>query len=284
MAFRDNSTLITTAGKVVLALNGDSDVYSGAGGSHAFIMNEGALGDDQLQNFGSDDSIINYKKIYDGNGDGYISFGPNNVLDVDRTSSKNAGEDQITVGGTGSDFVTTIRYLGTKDGGYAYADALTRDQLLGHFTKGFDNTAGGTAGDSSVAAQALHIDNDVGDNTFDFGKTSVALLTDNKLGLNFGGDVINGFGKDDLLVFTSKLYDSNNSGVVTFGKNLVLDLSGAGGPSSSDPSTGPGGQFDLNQPNKTAVTYLGEKTIGDATYYYYGTADHGAVPGAIFPA
>jgi hypothetical protein len=277
MAFRSNSTLITTAQKVDLLAEGtsSSDTFNGADGAHAFIMNEGVLGDDQLIGFGSDDSIINYKAIFDGNKDGYISFGPNNVLDVDRTSSRNAGEDQITVGGTGSELVTTIRYLGTKDGGFAYADASTRDQLLGHFTNGFSNANGGTAGDSSVAAQALHIDNNVGDDVYNFGSTSVALLTDNALGLNFGGDTINGFGKDDLLVFTSKLYDSNNSGVVTFGKNLVLDLSGANGPQATDPSTGPGGQFDLNAPNRTAVTYLGEKTIGDATYYYYGTADHG---------
>jgi hypothetical protein len=281
MAFRSNSTLISTAQKVDLLAEGtsSSDTFSGTGGAHAFIMNEGVLGDDQLVGFGSDDSIINYKAIYDGNKDGYISFGPNNVLDVDRTSSKNAGEDQITVGGTGNDLVTTIRYLGNKDGGFAYADAMTRDQLLGHFASGFSSST--AVGDISVSGQKNHIDNDVGDNTFNFGGegNSNALLTDNALGLNFGGDTINGFGKDDLLIFTSKLYDSNNSGVVTFGKNLVLDLSGANGPSPTDPSTGPGGQFDLNAPNQTAVTFLGEKTIGDATYYYYGTADHGAVPG-----
>ncbi|SEN60168.1 hypothetical protein SAMN05192583_3120 [Sphingomonas gellani] len=277
MAFRDNSTLIRTAQTVKLLADNESGTFSGANGAHAFVISDGDVGDDQLVNFGSDDSIITGKKIYDGNNDGYISFGPNNVLDVDRTSSKNAGNDQITVGGTGGDLVTTIRYLGTKDGGFAYADATTRDQLLGHFTSGFESNNGG--GDITVQAQSRHIDNDVGNNTYEFGSTSVALLTDNALGLNFGGDTINGFGSDDLLIFTSKLYDSDNSGVVTFGKNLVLDLSGANGPSSSDPSKGPGGQFDLNAPNQTSVYFLGEKTIGETTYYYYGTADHGAVPG-----
>lgn len=292
MAFRSNSTLITTASKIDVVANNSSDVYSGVATSEegvvtdratAFVIADGAVGDDQLQNFGSDDSIITGKAIYDGNKDGYISFGPNNILDVDRTSSRNPGEDQISVGGTGGDLVTTIRYLGTKDEGFAYADALTRDQLLGHFTKGFTNESGGTAGDSSVT-QSLRIDNNVGTDTFNFGSTSVALLTDNALGLNFGGDTINGFGSDDLLIFTSKLYDSDGSGVVTFGGNLVLDLSGAGGPSSSDPSTGPGGQFDLNAPNRTAVTFLGEKTIGDATYYYYGTASAATPDGVTFPA
>lgn len=279
MAFRDNSTLITTANKTDIVANNTSDVYSGAGGSTAFIVADGLTGDDQLVGFGSDDSIINYKAIYDGNGDGYISFGPNNVLDVDRTSSRNAGPDQISVAGTGGDLVTTIRYLGNKDGGYVYADAATRDNLFGHFTRGFDSSNGlTTAGDSSIT-QSLRIDNNVGNDTFNMGSTSVALLTDNRLGLNFGADTINGFGKDDLLIFTSKLYDSNGSGTVTFGRNLVLDLSGADGPQNTDPSQGPGGQFDLNQPNQTVVTFIGEKTIDGTTYYYYGTADHNPVPG-----
>lgn len=269
MAFRDNSTLIRSASKVNLVANSVSDVYDGANGATAFVVADGAVGDDQLVNFGSDDSIISGKKIFDGNGDGYIAFGDNQVLDVDRTSSRNPGEDQISVGGTGGDIVEIIRYLGTKDGGFAYADAGTRDALLGHFDRGFDSSNGFSGGDSSIT-QALRIDNDVSSTTFNFGANSVALLTDNALGLNFGGDTINGFGADDLLVFTSKLYDSDNSGIVTFGGNLVLDLSGAKGPLPTDPSRGPGGQLDLNSPDQTQVYFLGEKVIDGSTYYYYG--------------
>lgn len=282
MAFRDNSTLITTAAKLDVTANGTSETYDGSAGATAFVIADGNVGDDQLINFGSDDTIITGKKIFDGNGDGYIAFGDNNTLDVDRTSSKNAGADNISVAGTGGDLVSIIRYLGTKDGGFAYADAGTRDSLLGHFASGFSSTT--AVGDSSVAAQKTHIDNDVGDNTFNFGTSSVALLTDNALGLNFGGDTINGLGTDDLLIFTSKLYDSDGSGIVTFGKNAVLDLSGAGGPSSSDPSTGPGGQFDVNEPNKVAVYYLGDKVIDGTVYYYYGAGGTVAPEGVGFTA
>jgi hypothetical protein len=288
MAFRDNSTLIRTATKVDILANGaegGSDVYSGVGGtvsnptarSTAFVIADGNTGDDAIRNFGSDDSIINGKAIFDGNKDGYISFGSNNVLDVDRTSARNAGADQITVGGTGGELVTTIRYLGTKDGGFVYADASTRDQLLGHFSSGFESNNGG--GDLSVQAQSRHIDNSVADDTWNFDAGSVALLTDNKLGLNFGGDTINGFGDDDLLIFTSKLYDNDNSGEVTFAKNLVLDLSGANGPKGSDPRVGPGGQLDLNAPDQQSVFFIGEKHIGETTYYYYGTENHAPVLG-----
>jgi len=276
MAFRNNGTLVQTANKIDVTANGNSDVYSGAdqndgkGGAYAFIIADGAVGDDTFVSFGGDDTIITGKKIFDGNGDGYIAFGDNAILDVDRTSSKNAGEDQISVLGNGGDRVTVIRYLGTKDGGFAYADAGTRDALLGHFASGFESST--AVGDSSVAGQIRHIDNDVGNNSYDFSGTSVALLTDNALGLNFGGDTIDGFGTDDLLIFTSKLYDSDNDNIVTFGGNKILDLSGAGGPLSSDPSQGPGGQFDVNNPNKTQVYYLGEKNIDGTNYYYYGAA------------
>lgn len=39
-----------------------------------------------------------------------------------------------------------------------------------------------------------------------------------------GADVIKNFGSNDLLVFTQKLADSNGDGVVTFGKNGILNL------------------------------------------------------------
>lgn len=276
MAFRDNSTLISTASTVNLVANGDfSDAYFGGGGATAFVVADGQVGDDTIVGFGADDTIITGKKIFDGNNDGYIAFGPNNVLDVDRTSSKNAGLDQISVTGTGGDFVTTIRYLGTKDGGFAYADAGTRDALFGKFNSGFTST--NTAGSDSSVTQTTRIDNDVSDNTFNMGSGSVALLTDNGLGLNFGGDIINGLGADDLLIFTAKIYDRTGENTITFGKNLVLDLSGSDGPLASDPTTGPGGQVDFV--GKTEIFYLGEKSIDGTSYYYYGAEGAGTPDG-----
>lgn len=291
MAFRDNSTLITSANTInLVADGGSSTVYNGTAGADAFVIADGNVGDDLIVGFSANDTIITGKKIFDGNGDGYIAFGPGSTLDVDRTGSGDArkGEDNISVLGTGGDLVTEVRFLGTKDGGFVYADSGTRDALLGHFTSGFSSTNGGA--DSSIT-QSLKIDNDVSNNTYDFSGTSVALLTDNALGLNFDSDVINGFGSDDLLIFTSQLYNKNATGSgdgsnkVTFGKNLVLDLSGANGPLDSDPNTGPGGQFDFGATKaSSSITYLGEKTVDGTTYYYYGTAGHAAPDGVGFPS
>jgi hypothetical protein len=288
MAFRDNSVLISTANKINLIADGsDGTVYNGTAGADAFVVADGAVGDDQIIGFSSNDSIITGKKIFDGNGDGYIAFGDNQTLDVDRFGggASRAGADNITVLGTGADLISIIRYLGTKDGGFVYADAGTRDSLLGHFASGFQSTA--AAADSSIT-QSLKIDNDVADNTFDFGATSVALLTDNALGMNFGSDTINGFGSDDLLVFTSAIHNLNNTGPqgdapthVTFGKNLVLDLSGANGPLATDPTTGPGGQIDLNTPDQVAIKYLGEKLVDGTTYYYYGSVGTALTPDGV---
>jgi len=284
MAFAANSTLITSAERIDITANGTSgDTYQsaveGRNAATAYVIADGDVGDDAIVGFSSNDTIITGKAIYDGNKDGYISFGDNGVLDVDRTSSKNAGNDQISVLGSGNDRVLTIRYLGSKDGGFAYGDAGVRDNLLGHFSSGSDNSHGTTtAGDSVVGGFAYKYDSQVTSENFDFGKGASVLLIDNATGLNFGSDFIKDFGSDDLLVTTSKLYDSNGSNIVTFGGNKVLDLSGSTGPSSSDPAGGPGGQVDTTdtsyQGKYEAVGFLGQQTIDGTTYYYYGSTSH----------
>jgi len=282
MAFGNNTTLITSANRIDLAANGldeggQGETFFGTEGADAFVIANGVVGDDSIVGFSANDTIITGKKIFDGNNDGYIDFGPNSVLDVDRTSSRNAGDDQISVAGNGGDRVLTIRYLGTKgDGSFAYGAADVRDGLLGHFDRGFVDSNGTTGGDISTVAYTNKIDNDVGNNNFSalFTSGSTVLLTDNANGLNFGADTITGFGADDLLVFTAKLYDSDNSGIVTFGGNKVLDLSGSLGGQASDPAGGPGGQLDAGANRATSgVTLLGEKTINGIDYYYYGTAN-----------
>lgn len=46
------------------------------------------------------------------------------------------------------------------------------------------------------------------------------------VGVGGGADTIVGFGKNDLLVMKSKIFDSNNDGLINFGKNKLLDLDG----------------------------------------------------------
>lgn len=270
VGFGNNSKLVTSAKITNIAADGlDGGVYNGTDAADAFVVADGNIGDDLIVGFSHNDTIITKRMI----GDGYVPFGDNHSLAV------NDGAGQLAVLGNGSQIVTALRYLGGKDGGFAYADAGTRDHLFGHFATGIQST-NTNGGDSSIA-QALRIDNAVTDNVFNMGATSVALLTDNALGLNFGSDTINGFGDDDLLIFTTKILNKEGSGgLVTFGKNLVLDASGAEGPSEDDAAGGPGGQMDFNAANQKCVYYLGEKAINGSVYYYYGTA-HADIPEGV---
>lgn len=257
MAFRDNSVLITSAFEQVVAANGTNDVIDAqAVQATAFRFESGTTGDDLLNFFNSNDSIINTKKIFDGNGDNLIQFGPNGVLDIDRTKGgdKNAGPDQVTVGGLNAE-IFELRYLGAKTSTqHVYADSATLKNLWDVYGK--SNVIEGT----------------VGNDIIDFGGGNKLLLVDNALGLNLGGDTLNGFTNGDLLVTTAKLFDNNKNEVVRFGSNQVLDVSAGSGPKASDPFVGPGGQLDFNAPDHQDVHYLGTKVIDGVNYYFYGNA------------
>ncbi|MEZ0497955.1 hypothetical protein [Sphingomonas sp. IW22] len=253
MAFRDNSVLISTAAAQTVAADNNDGIFNGAGGATAFVVETGDVGDDTFLNFGSDDSLITGRKIFDGNNDGFIAFGPNGVLDVNRFGGgdRRAGNDQFQVVGENGFDITEIRYLGEKGGNHAYAVADTLRNL-------FD-----TFGQSNV------VEGDVSDDNIDLSGGAKVLLHDNGLGLNLGSDTVTGFGDDDLFVTTSQLFDRTGNGVVTFAGNDVLDTSGAEGPMPSDPSTGPGGQVDFA--GIDGLAYLGTNEIDGVTYYYYGT-------------
>lgn len=254
MAFRDNSVLISTASSQTVVANNGDDIYDGAGGATAFVVADGDVGDDLFLNFGTDDSLITGRKIFDGNNDGFIAFGPNGVLDVNRTGrgNANAGNDQFQMTNTNGD-ILELRYLGEKGGNHVYADSITLRQLFTEF------------GQSNV------IEGDVSDDTINAGTGARVILHDNALGLNLGSDTITGFGDDDLFVTTRALFDSDSNETVTFGNNDVLDTSGQGGPNPSDPSTGPGGQVDFV--GLDGIAFLGTETIEGVQYFYYGTAD-----------
>lgn len=252
MGFRNNSVLITSATEVAVIANGIADVYDAGGGSHAYVIASGKVGNDSFVNFGSDDTILNGKKIFDGNGDGFIAFGPNGVLDIDRSSRSNAGEDHFQIVGENENAILLLRYLGEKGGNHAYADAGTLFTL-------FD-----TFGEANV------IEGDVSNDIIDVSGGQKVVFHDNGLGLNLGSDTVTGFGDDDLFVTTRKLFDRDGDNNVTFGGNAVLDTSGTTGPSPSDPSKGPGGQ--VNFTGITGLAYLGSSDVDGTTYYYYGTA------------
>jgi len=88
MAFRDNGTLITTATRQDVTADGLNGTFFAADGANAFVIENGNVGDDTFLGWGSNDSLINTRAIFDGNGDGFIQFGGNGVLDIDRDDGK----------------------------------------------------------------------------------------------------------------------------------------------------------------------------------------------------
>lgn len=233
-----NNSLITTAASTVLVSNGTNDVITGQEIATAYIVSAGDVGDDTILTFRKNDSLINYRAIDAA----ALDAGANGGIAVDSASGEG---DQLTLVAADGGIVN-LRSLGSKDGGHAYADASVR---LEGFTEG-----------------------KVSDDVFDAASGSVTFFYDNALGLNLGFDTINGFGADDRLVTTRRIYDGNNDQTIGFGGNNVLDLSGEGGPKSSDAYRHPGGQIDFNGVghDMLAIDFLYEETVGGVTYYYYG--------------
>jgi hypothetical protein len=239
MPFGDNSGLIKAAIIHNIANNGTNDIIGNEALASAFVFGNNA-GDDLIENFGKDDSIITKHKIFDGNNDGIVDFGPNGILDIDRVTAGNAGANQITLQGLDS---KQVRYLGTKEGFYAYADASVR---LAGFTEG-----------------------KVADEWFDGGTGAKKFFYDTALGLNLGGDTIVNFGVDDRIVTTSKIYNGPDQGIaITFGQNGVLDLPGKVDGFTGDLGAFQGGQIDLV--GQSEVYLLDTQTVAGVTYYYYG--------------
>jgi hypothetical protein len=250
MAFGDNSDLDTTATVTVVDLNNTNDEIdiSGNALADAVYFGNGLAGDDRIIGFGKNDSIINYTKIFDGNFDGIIDFGPNGVLDIDRVSAKNAGADQITVQGL---LGGKLRYLGTKNSAddygtaHVYADASVR---LAGFTEG-----------------------KVSDDLFDASTGNRTYFYDTALGLNLGEDTITGFGLGDRIATTTRIHNGPDEGAtITFGQNHVLDLPGEQDASAGDMGESAGGQIDFVSPDIDSLEYLGSSNVNGVTYYYYG--------------
>lgn len=227
--------LITTAKKFDSFTTGN-DVVTGSSKADAFIMdNSTTTGQDQI-NFGKNDSLLTTVKLFDNNDDGFVTFGGDRRLD---TRGGDAGSDEIDMVGTRAD--KGVRYLGTSDGYFVYADAMTKLQ----------NAATKFATESTVADDKL--DANGGDKTFFF---------DTALGLNLGDDRLTGFGAGDRIITTSAISDSNGDNVIQFGTNGILDLPGAEG---GDRANGGSVTFDSN----IKLDIVGQTTIGGVTYYTY---------------
>ncbi|PAX06337.1 hypothetical protein CKY28_17820 [Sphingomonas lenta] len=256
MPLGDNSSLYTTSERVDIAFNNSNDEYDTFDYSAlavSFYFGNGTTADDSLVNFGKNDTVVNFKQIFDGNGDGIVAFGGNGVLDIDRTGSggNRAGEAQITVNSGDAD-ILALRYLGSKggdpngNGGHVYADASTR---LAGFTEGT-----------------------VSNDNFNAATGNFTYFYDTALGLNLGGDTITGFGAGDRIVTTTRIHNGPDAGaLITFGANGVLDLPGEMDGVKGDIGPAQGGQIDFGGSVSSLV--LLNTVAGDGvTYYYYGVA------------
>lgn len=261
MGFRNNGALVTSSRLVTVEANERDSVFI-ATGATTYFLDRGEVGDDDFLDFGSDDVILTPKAIFDRNGDGFISPGPNGIIDIDRTGPGFDGADHVQLVGVEGREIE-LRSLGSKSGQFAYADADTLKNLWTEF------------------GQASVIEGTIANDKITVADGAKVILHDNALGLNLGGDRISGFGDDDLLVTTSQLFDGNGDGTIVFGRNRVLDMSGVGGANDADPRTGSGGQLKFVDTDLRSLEYLGTHEANGVTYYYYGTS--GSMYGAVGP-
>ncbi len=227
------------------------DVIDGTGraGPTTFYVEGNTSGADKITGFGKNDILVLDSILPDGNGDGFITFGRNRLLDLD---GPDAGIDTIQfVGGPGR---AGLRYLGTDgEGHFVYAD--------------------GTVRPTGAKEGKLSDDVLVGDNN---GSIAETFFFDTALDLSWGSDAIRNFGANDRLVTTSKLFAENDDGRIEFGANGLLDLNGSG---LADPThaadqrdQGIWGQVEITGIGGNVVTALaltGSVETGGVTYFSY---------------
>ncbi|WP_242121048.1 Ig-like domain-containing protein [Sphingomonas lacusdianchii] len=217
-----------------------NEVLRGTTGSDAFYFETAATsGNDRIVNFGSDDLLVIDKKLYDSNNDNYIGLS-NNRVTLDATG------DTVQIEG-----VSALRLLGSDgEGNFIYRDDSIRPRGAKEGTFG-DNVFWGDAADNSK-------------NVFFF---------DTRLGVDLGDDTINRFGKHDLIVTTTKLYDGNNDGIIM----------GSRGNISLPDGTGTITMTDVDGNALTKVEFDGSVTEDGVTYYVYSLIGSNAgVGGLVF--
>lgn len=207
------------------------ETLTGVVGANTFYFdNGGDTGDDNVTNFEAVDVLVTDLALRDSNNDGFIGFGANGILDLSGAGGT------VTVDG-----IMNLRFLGEAcEDNWVYAAAYVRPDGA---EEGYVLSDDILAGD----------DSDSETNVFFF---------DTALQLALGNDTINGFGSGDLLVTTTAIADNNGDGIIGFGADALLDL------------TGGGGKVEMTDTADAAITSLefdGEVTQDGVTYYVYST-------------
>lgn len=241
-------SLIVSA-KIEAGFTSGDDTLIGTSAAQAFVIdNRSSTGQDTITTFGKNDSLLTTEKLFDSNGNDIITFGGDKALDV-----YGQGNDEIKMGGVNPS--KGVRYLGegVQDGVtyYVYATATVRP----------------------TGAIEGKVSNDVLKAT----DAADTFFYDTALGLNLGNDTIVGFGVGDKIVTTSKIWDSNKDGFITFGANGTLQIPGAKGGMKSD-LNGDNGNIAFQDSDPFKLMFTGTTVKDGVTYYnyeYHALANHG---------
>ncbi|MBI1686417.1 hypothetical protein [Caulobacter hibisci] len=169
------ATVTENEGYTSIKATATGEVFSATAKSEHFIFDQTAkMGSDVIQGFGKNDVLVTTKKLADGNGDGLIAFGSNNVIDL----GYKAGNVKIAG-------LASVRALGQTDEGFVYGVASVRPKGAVESKLGVSDTLQGDKADKAV-------------NKFFF---------DTALDLGLGEDKIVSMGVKDILVTTAKLSD-----------------------------------------------------------------------------
>jgi serralysin len=220
----------------------------GGGGSDTIIANQVA---NRIDGGGGLD-VVSYETATSGV---YVSMLQANVV----TRSGASNDVLLNIEGvTGSAFADTL--TGSK-GTNRLAGGLGNDTLKGEAGNDFLNGGGG---DDVMSG-------DAGRDTFFF---------DTKAGTNLGSDTVKTFGPGDRIVTTSKIFDSNNDGLIKVNASDQFFLPGAGGEASSN-----AGSFKVFAENGKAVSTLKlieTQTDDDQTYFVYSNIHDSTAGSGIY--
>lgn len=202
---------------------------TGKAGADTFVFDSaGHSGADTITDFGKTDVISVSQLIHDGNNDGIITWSKA-FLTLDAS-------DGDTVVVTGAAKTSGLRYVGTLDGDFYYADARVSPA----------SKSGHTVKESFVSDDTL--------SGSGAGTGKAVLFFDTARAGGTGDDKVVNFGSRDIIVTTTQLADGNNDGIISFGGDRLLELSN-------------GGTVDFGSLSK--IEYDGHFARGGADYYVY---------------
>ena len=211
-------------------LSSAAQVLTGVSGANSFFFDiDVATGKDRITNFGQKDVLVTDRALLDSNGDGKIGLSMN-TLQFDTS-------DSVKIDG-----VAGLRFMGSDDGVFVYADLAVRPKASIEGTLGNDVMTGGVG--------------DKAKNTFFF---------DTALGIDLGDDKIINFGAKDLLLTTAKLADAGMGETIKLSGGLV-SLTGVNGADLGSVSL-----TNTNGATVGAIEFDGTIVRGETTYYVYST-------------